>query len=73
MCPWKVSAQAGIFPGTFSISSPLAQVDGLFVAQEQSWGLFFLLPWWFSGKEPTCQCRRCGFHPWVGKIPWRRK
>ena len=28
------------------------------------------------GKEPTCQCRlnvkRCWFHPWVGKIPWRR-
>ena len=19
------------------------------------------------------QRRRCGFHPWVGKIPWRRK
>ena len=29
-----------------------------------------------SGKEPTCQCRRhkrCGFDPWVGKIPWRRE
>ena len=29
-----------------------------------------------SGKEPTCQCRRCkrpGFNPWVGKIPWKRK
>ena len=28
-----------------------------------------------SGREPTCQCRRhkrCGFDPWVGKIPWRR-
>ena len=28
-----------------------------------------------SGKEPTCQCRRlkrCGFDPWVKKIPWRR-
>ena len=25
-----------------------------------------------SGKEPTCQCRRCGFNPWLGKIPWRR-
>ena len=31
------------------------------------------LPRRFSGKESTCQCRRCGFHPWVGKIPWRRK
>ena len=26
-----------------------------------------------SGKEPGCQCRRRGFNPWVGKIPWRRK
>ena len=28
-----------------------------------------------SGKDPACQCRRhkrCGFDPWVGKIPWRR-
>ena len=32
-----------------------------------------MLPWWLSGKESTCQCRRCGFDPWVGKIPWRRK
>ena len=20
-----------------------------------------------------CQCRRCRFDPWVGKIPWRKK
>ena len=31
------------------------------------------LPWWLSGKESTCQCRRCGFDPWVGEVPWRRK
>ena len=31
------------------------------------------LPWWLSGKESTCQCRRCKFDPWVGKISWRRK
>ena len=31
---------------------------------------------WQSGKEFTCQHRRCkrqGLDPWVGKIPWRRK
>ena len=27
------------------------------------------LPWWFSGKESTCQCRRHGFDPWSGMIP----
>ena len=29
-----------------------------------------------SGKESICpcrRCRRCGFNPWVRKIPWRRK
>ena len=31
------------------------------------------LPRCLSGKESACQCRRCRFHPWVGKIPWRRK
>ena len=25
-----------------------------------------------SGKEPTCQYRRCGLDPWVGKIPWNK-
>ena len=27
-----------------------------------------------DGKDSTCQCKRrkrCGFDPWVGKIPWR--
>ena len=27
------------------------------------------LPWWLSGKESACQCRRCGFDPWVRMIP----
>ena len=30
------------------------------------------LPRWLSGKESTCQCRRCRFDLWVGTIPWRR-
>ena len=29
---------------------------------------------WLSGQEFTCQCRKWGFDPWVGKTPlWRRK
>ena len=34
------------------------------------------LPRWRGGKESACLCRRCkrcGFNPWVGKIPWSRK
>ena len=40
------------------------------------WGALFNpveLPRRLSGKESTCQCRRHRFHPWVGKIPLRRK
>ena len=46
------------FPGISIASSP----DGF--------------PRWLSVKEAACQCRRhrrCGFSPWVGKIPWKRK
>jgi len=30
------------------------------------------LPSGSVGKEPTYQCRRFRFDPWVGKISWRR-
>ena len=28
---------------------------------------------WLSCKASSCQCRRRGFNPWVGKIPCRRE
>ena len=31
------------------------------------------LPRWLSGKESPYQCKRNGFDPWVGKIPWEEK
>ena len=31
------------------------------------------LPWWLSGKESTCQWRRCGFDSWVRKIPCEKE
>ena len=34
---------------------------------------FYGLPWWFSGKEPACQCRRHRCDTWVRKIPWSGK
>ena len=36
----------------------------------------FTFPGGASGKEPACQCqscKKCGFDPWVRKIPWRKK
>jgi len=39
-------------------------------------GKLYVSVWGFpggaSGKESTCRCKRCGFNPWVRKIPWRR-
>ena len=31
------------------------------------------IPRWLIGKESACQCRRCGFNPWVRKIPLEKK
>ena len=30
-------------------------------------------PWWLRWQRIHLQCRRHGFNPWVGKIPWRRE
>ena len=38
--------------------------------------IYIGLPKWHSGKESTCQFRRCkrhDFEPWVRKIPWSQK
>ena len=35
--------------------------------------ILFGLPWWLRWLKIRLQCRRPGFDPWVGKIPWRRK
>ena len=35
--------------------------------------LSFSLPWWLRWSRIYLQCRRPGFSPWVGKIPWRRE
>ena len=29
------------------------------------------LPWWLRWLRICLQCKRPGFNPWVGKIPWR--
>ena len=31
------------------------------------------LPLWLSGEESACQCRRCRFDLWVGKIPLEKE
>ena len=51
-------------------------VEGLLSIKPLSTSLVLLGGSGASGKESACQCRRCKkfrFHPWVQKIPWRRK
>ena len=58
-------------------SPPGSSVHGIFQARVMEWGaIAFSISGGTSGKDPTCQCRRhkrCGFNPWVGKIPRSRK
>ena len=56
------AAQGFLVPTSLLLLSPSLNALGLL--------------WWLSGKESTCQCKRCKsyrFDPWVRKIPWRRK
>ena len=50
-------------------------IDHLLNPLQRTYMCMYSFPGGASG-EPTCQCRRCkrcGFDPWVGKSPWRRK
>ena len=40
---------------------------------ELNWSSYMGLPRCRSGKEFACQCKKCGFDPWLKKIPWRRE
>ena len=35
--------------------------------------VFLVPPWRLSQQRICLPCKRLGFGPWVGKIPWRRK
>ena len=56
--------------GNCEMSSVQVFKIGIYFQQPKEWSG---LPRHLSGKESACQCRRCGFDPWVGKIPWGRK
>ena len=64
-------------PGAYSNSSPsslwchqtISASVGPFSSCLQSFWRRYM---WLSGKKSACQWR-CRFHPWVGKIPWRKK
>ena len=85
LCPWGFSRQeywsglphppSGDLPNPgIERWSPALQADSLPFEPPGNSALP-LPPGGASGKESTCQCRRgkrCGFDPWIRKIPWRR-
>ena len=66
---WRLIQQVEGSPGIWILHKQLLMTDG---------GCFQTtplarLPWWLRQKRVCLQCGRPGSHPWVGKIPWRRK
>ena len=79
MLSWNVASSSVIFypyiNGYFCVYIAFPAVSWAVICKCDLMLLRSGLPKWPSGKESTCQCRRwnrCGFNPWVGKIPWRR-
>ena len=87
-CSPPGSSVHGYFPGKNTGMGCHALLQGIFPTQGSNQGLLLIRrilyqlsnqgspPRWHSGKESTCPCRRhrrCGFDPFVWKIPWRRK
>ena len=77
----KVKSESEVAQSCLPLSDPMdcsppgSSIHGIFQARVLEWGAIAFSAGGTSGKEPTCQCRRCkrqGFNPWVGKIPWRR-
>ena len=69
LCPWDS-------PGMNTGVGCYFLLQGIFPIQGSNPCLLCLLqglPRRLSSKEPACQCRRLGFNPWVGEMPWRRK
>ena len=58
---WDPGWAPGCAPGT---------EKGHWVKTKEIW---IGLPWWLNWWRIRLQCRRPGFDPWVGKIPWRRE
>ena len=72
LCPTLVTLWAAAYQAPPSMGFSRQEYWSGVPLPSLNWGLFQGL----SGKESTCQCRRhtrCRFHPWVGKIPWRKK
>ena len=58
-----------VLRGGFCMVRDFSEIVLFFMALKICLGL----PWWLRRQRIRRQCGRPRFHPWVGKIPWRRK
>ena len=83
--PWKPSGSSSLFSmrGLYSLLGTFSKHYTYLhhILGSVNWLCFSVGKWmglsrWCRGKESNCQCRSCrrrGFDPLVGNIPWRRK
>ena len=70
---WDLVPQPGVEPGPFNWEREVLALDHQGSPSHKFYVVFcFGLPWWLRWERICLHCRRLGFNPWVGKIPWRR-
>ena len=69
--PLKMFSSAWTFLAANTILWVISTIDNPDFPQKlRNRGIFISgLPWWHSCQRVCLQCRKHGFHPWVGKIP----
>ena len=78
-CMWRSGDKVISLPtyGRFSLCQALIHITPFNAQESKQLKNVYVrkhgLPKDYSGKESSCQCGRCRFNPWVGKIPWSRK
>ena len=78
---WSIQPKLKSPPPSSFGSQLLARIEQVPSCLWLSWIEYFIIslyhefwaPWWLSGKESTCQCRRSRLDRCVGKVPWRGK
>ena len=69
--PLSITTHSGGFPKEYWGAGEKGKRSGsshVFITQHLKGVVTRGLPWWLSGKESACQCRRNRFDPWFGKI-----
>ena len=72
--PWRRARQYSCLENSMDRGAWRATAHGAAESDMTEWLRAAQHRWW-SVKNPLANAgdRRCGFHPWVRKIPWKRK